>query len=498
VLKLTDKPDEIIGAQQSKYCPVALNKYLSIIRNSNKRIAIVGLPCHMHGLWNIEKEIPDYLNNVVLRIGLFCDRILTYAAINALIKSAGLQEHNITEFRYRSKRWRGWPGDVYIKNGQGEEINLPREIRYVIKDNFTPARCRLCYDKLNTFADISVGDSYGVSESLVGISSIIIRNENIHKLILSAEKCGKIRLQHVDPYRIVSGQAIEEKKKQFILFSSAWERMGYVTPKYSLYYDFKKIDKTFDLSPYENILRSDLNFHEKKTLKNKYTNYNNTLLELENHTNGNRKIPLVTVLMTAGMYDRYIENSIMSVLEQTYQNFEMIIAVDKSNKKLKNLLTNINSKKIRVIEKKYTKICNFQSLISDYAVGDYITFLDPQDEYEKNKIEIEVALMLGFPELKAVYSDLNVIDNNGKGSGIIWSYNNRIAENMKMRLLRNGNKYIPLHDIMMLKNFARELNINHISSLTIDNRHISEIVATRKIKHVYLPLYRYRCTNTES
>ncbi len=263
VVKLTDDPDEIISAQQSKYCPVALNAFLPDIRKSSRRIAVVGLPCHMHGLWNIGKEFPDLLKNVVMRIGLFCDRTLTYGAIDSLIKTAGLKEHNVADFRYRSKKWRGWPGDVYIKNNHGEEINLPREIRYMIKEKFTPIRCRLCYDKLNTFADISVGDSYGISESVEGMSSIIIRNENIHKLILSARDSGSIRLQDVDPYRIVCGQAIEARRKQFAMFSSTWERMGYISPKYSLNFDYTKVHETIDLTSYENVLSSALNCHSK-------------------------------------------------------------------------------------------------------------------------------------------------------------------------------------------------------------------------------------------
>lgn len=125
VVKLTDKPDEIISAQQSKYCPVALNTFLPMIRNSKKRIAVVGLPCHMHGLWNVEKELPDFLNNVVMRIGLFCDRTLTYGAIDSLIRSAGVQDQNITEFRYRSKKWKGWPGDVYKEQSRRRNKSAP-------------------------------------------------------------------------------------------------------------------------------------------------------------------------------------------------------------------------------------------------------------------------------------------------------------------------------------------------------------------------------------
>ena len=499
VVKLAETPDEIISAQQSKYCPVALNTFLPMARNSNKRIAVVGLPCHMHGLWNVCKEFPDFLNNIVMRIGLFCDRTLTYGAIDSLIRSAGLQEHNIAEFRYRSKKWRGWPGDVYIKNNRGEEINLPREIRYVIKEDFTPVRCRLCYDKLNTFADISIGDSYGLSESVEGISSIIIRNENIHKLILNARKSNRIKLQDVDPYRIVCGQAIEERRKQFTLFSSAWERMGYVSPKYSLNYNYTKVPETIDLSLYKNVLKSALSYHGKQIAKEKNQDVDNEpCVKTKDFANGHRKSPLVTIYMPVGSDDRYMKNSIESILRQTYQNFELIIAGEESNEKVKRLLKNVKSEKIRYVVKKSTDNYNFLSFISEHIRGDYVALLSPQDEYEKNKIEIEVALMLGYPKLDAVYSNLNIIDGNSKGVGIVWPYNNHMPEDLKLKLSRNGNGNIPLYSIIMRKYLTCVLPIHNMSSLTIDNRHISKLFANRKIKHVYLSLYRYRCTNVES
>jgi len=496
MVQLTGEPDEIIGAQQSKYCPVALNSYLPMVRESNKRIAVVGLPCHMNGLWNIEKEIPDFLSNVVMRIGLFCDRILTYGAINALIRSAGVDEHTVAEFRYRSKKWRGWPGDVYIKDDRGEEIHLPREIRYVMKDDFTPVRCRLCYDKLNTFADISVGDCHGLSKSPEGISSILIRNENIHKLILSARKSGRIKLQPVDPYHIVCGQAIEEKKKQFTLFSSAWERMGYVSPKYSLNYNYTKVPGTIDLSSYENVLESALIVRDQQAVSDEHHNAGNELSVKRKHSaDGNRKSPLVTVCMPIGSDTRFIKNSIESVLRQTYQNFELIIAGDQSRQKVEGLLKSIQSEKIRYVDGEETSARNFHSRISDYAEGDYITFLDPQDEYDNGKIGIEVALMLGYPELNAVYSKLSVIDDNDKCIATVWPHDAAMPDDLRLRLARNGNGTIPLYSIMMRRKMAGDLPIHTIASLTLDNQSISNLFAGGTIKRVYLPLYRYRCAH---
>jgi coenzyme F420 hydrogenase subunit beta len=498
-VKLTSEPDEIINAQQSKYCPVALNSFLSTIRNSDKRIAIVGLPCHMHGLWNAEKVLPVYLENVVMRIGLFCDRTLTYGAVDSLIRSSGFEGQNITEFRYRSKKWRGWPGDTYIRNDKGEEVNVPREVRFIIKDDFTPARCRLCYDKLNTFADISVGDSYGLGEDKTGLSAIIIRNENIHKLILNARKAGKIKLKDVDPYHIARGQAIEERRKQFTFFSSAWKRMGYLLPSYSLNYDYTKVPETVDLSSYENALKSALNSQDSSIIKKECPAPDNSPPVMTNGVStGSRIHPLVTIFISAGSENPFIKNAIESVLRQTYQNIELFILGDKSDTKLKKILNNMKSEKIRFFENQNKNNNSVESILSDYCHGEYIGMLEPQDEYESNKVEIDVALLLGDPRLDAIFSNLNIIDNNSKGTGVVWLFNNNAPEKLRLKLVRNGSRNIPIYSIMMRKSLSRDLNLNNTQSLTLNNQYFKQQIINGKIKHAFLPLYRYRCSDFES
>lgn len=488
VVKLADNPDEIIAAQQSKYCPVALNEMIPLIRKSGQRVAIVGLPCHIHGLWNVEKEIPHYLKNIVMRIGLFCDRTLTYGVIDALVRGAGVSPHTVAEFRYRSKRWRGWPGDVYIRNDSGEEVNLPREVRYVLKDDFTPVRCRLCYDKINTFADVSVGDSYGVGDSKEGISSIIVRNENIHKLILDARKAGKIKLQDVDPYRIACGQAIEERRKQFTLFASAWERMGHAAPRYSLQHNYTQVPESVDLTAHQNVLESAVNHHEKaytdndacdKTLSSKLNSY----------TKDGRLSPLVSVCMKDSGSDTYIKKAIDSVLHQTYPNIELIIAGSTSNPKIKKMLRTIQSEKVRYVP----GIHDGNGDALHHARGEFIALLDPTDEYEFQKIEIEVALMLADPTLDAVYSNLTIVDEKGKSVGLIWPYHSHMPEDLHTKLSRNGKKSLPIYTLMVRRQLADDLGLQDISSVSLDNPCISQLTARNKIKHVYLPLYKYRC-----
>jgi len=71
--------DELIDAIGSKYCPVPANVALNEILNSNfKKFAVVGLPCHIHGLRKAERLKKELREKIALHIGLFCSYGITF------------------------------------------------------------------------------------------------------------------------------------------------------------------------------------------------------------------------------------------------------------------------------------------------------------------------------------------------------------------------------------------------------------------------------------
>ena len=65
---------DIINASGSKYCPVEISNGLEHILENEGRYAVVGLPCHLHGLRLLERKYPRLKKQIVIRIGLFCKR----------------------------------------------------------------------------------------------------------------------------------------------------------------------------------------------------------------------------------------------------------------------------------------------------------------------------------------------------------------------------------------------------------------------------------------
>lgn len=78
---LIKSSNDLAPAQKSKYVPIPLLANLRNYLKSVHKIAVVGLPCHLHGLENLIEIFPEITGKISLKIGLICDRVLTNASI---------------------------------------------------------------------------------------------------------------------------------------------------------------------------------------------------------------------------------------------------------------------------------------------------------------------------------------------------------------------------------------------------------------------------------
>jgi len=230
---LATTEEQILAAQKSKYVPVPL---LSVLRDVEERglsVAVVGLPCHLHGLHNVIDLRPCIKERVVFTVGLICERLMTRAAVDFLIKRSG-KDNEVSLLRFKDKSAGGWPGPVRVIGNNGDSVVLPLHERMRIKDAFTPARCRLCFDKLNVFADITVGDPWGIADADTknGESVVICRTQNGSELVRDAIEHHIVTLRTIDYNEIIKGQHIAQRRLNWRGYCEVWRRLGYELPDY--------------------------------------------------------------------------------------------------------------------------------------------------------------------------------------------------------------------------------------------------------------------------
>lgn len=232
-------PQMAMNVSQSKYCPVPVNQLIAQVRETEGPIVFVGLGCHMQGLELATEVIKPLGRKIILKIGLFCDRVLTYAAADYLVRAARIRSENVKTFDYRNKQWKGWPGDIRIEDNTGHIFNVPRNRRTSAREFFTPIHCRLCLDKLNALSDMSVGDPYGLVADKTVPSAVIVRSQTAHEILLQAEKAGKIHIEKADADLIIRGQRLDLNTSQAFSFANEMQRRNFILPNYFKLKEFR-------------------------------------------------------------------------------------------------------------------------------------------------------------------------------------------------------------------------------------------------------------------
>jgi coenzyme F420 hydrogenase subunit beta len=232
-VQVAETPDEIYQAQKSKYCPVPLLGFIRKLNNTEGPVAVVGIPCQLHGMINILDKMPKLQNKIAFTIGLVCEKVLTFAALEYLISRAKLDSMRPTGLHFKNKTVSGYPGDVFVFSDDNLRI-IPAKTRMQIKDYFTPARCRLCFDKMNVFSDITVGDPHGLQgvDREHGESMLLVRTNKGREVVENARQSNSINIRSIQYEHVLKGQGIDQKIKDWRGYVEAWKQMGYTPPDY--------------------------------------------------------------------------------------------------------------------------------------------------------------------------------------------------------------------------------------------------------------------------
>ncbi|HAG08392.1 MAG TPA: hypothetical protein DCK87_02320, partial [Desulfotomaculum sp.] len=178
--------EEIISASKSKYCPVSANIALKeiICANKDDKFAIVGLPCHIHGVRQLMLNNVDFQKKIFLCIGLFCSHTNNFKMAEFVAKWHNVKIEDIIKIDYRGE---GWPGSMSLFLKDGSKKLIPFTDYGIVHslNLFTPPRCLLCMDGLANFADISCADAWflGLNNDCAGYSLVISRNQKAEQLI---------------------------------------------------------------------------------------------------------------------------------------------------------------------------------------------------------------------------------------------------------------------------------------------------------------------------
>lgn len=126
------------------------------------------------------------------------------------------------------------------------------------------------------------------------------------------------------------------------------------------------------------------------------------------------KEPLISVMMPVYNHKELVGHSIQSVLNQTYQNWELIILDDGSTDGLLDYLSQYkNEKRIKIYSQQNQKLPMALTHLHKLASGDFLTWTSADNIMENKMLETLSTFLIKNPDCSLCYADVAIIDENG-------------------------------------------------------------------------------------
>ncbi|WP_370215822.1 glycosyltransferase family 2 protein [Idiomarina sp.] len=184
-----------------------------------------------------------------------------------------------------------------------------------------------------------------------------------------------------------------------------------------------------------------------------------------------------------------IKNTIQSVLDQTYQDFEIVVVNDGSSDSSAAVVEAIEDHRIRLIKQKNQGVSAARNRGIQEAGNEWVAFLDGDDLWEKGHLQ-EISLMMQkFPNEKVFvtsfeYSDKRPMFRHPR-SEPIFKVENYFKEAMKESLMWTSIVVVHKSCIEVVGGFNEELNRGEDLDLWARLARQYQVVKSGKVTAVY-------------
>ena len=144
---------------------------------------------------------------------------------------------------------------------------------------------------------------------------------------------------------------------------------------------------------------------------------------------------LISVIVNCCNGETYLENCINSILNQTYSNYEIIFLDNNSSDNSLDVIKKFNNSKIKIYKtNSYLKLYDARNLAVEKSNGEFITFLDTDDWWTKDKLQKQIKFFTNNNELGLIYSNFYIFSLNKNKTKIAYNFlpnTNIVQENLK-------------------------------------------------------------------
>ncbi|NEQ65641.1 MAG: glycosyltransferase [Symploca sp. SIO2D2] len=125
-------------------------------------------------------------------------------------------------------------------------------------------------------------------------------------------------------------------------------------------------------------------------------------------------MPTISVIIPAYNAESTIKETINSILNQTFTDFELIIINDGSQDSTLEVVSSISDSRIRVFSYSNAGVSAARNRGIAEAKGEYFSFIDADDLWTPDKLEAQLAALQANPQAAVAYSWTDWVDESGQ------------------------------------------------------------------------------------
>lgn len=125
-------------------------------------------------------------------------------------------------------------------------------------------------------------------------------------------------------------------------------------------------------------------------------------------------MPSISVIIPAYNSEKTIRETIESVLQQTFSDFELIVIDDGSQDSTLEIISSMQDSRMKVFSYPNAGGAVSRNRGFSYSSGEFIAFLDSDDLWTPDKLESQLKALQENPQAAVAYSWMDCIDESGK------------------------------------------------------------------------------------
>ena len=126
-------------------------------------------------------------------------------------------------------------------------------------------------------------------------------------------------------------------------------------------------------------------------------------------------VPLVSIGIPSFNHEKYISETIESILNQTFQDFEIVITDDGSSDNTVNVINTFSDPRIKLfIFNENQGACEALNNCIINSKGEYFAYTSSDDVWKHDKLEKQVKYLNKNPSIQAVFTKAEIIDEDSE------------------------------------------------------------------------------------